>query len=64
MLDADRASPAFEALFQLNMLLIRPGSRVFTVPEVKDLLASTGWGDAQTLDTGTCYRVIRAKPAD
>jgi len=64
MLDADRASPAFEALFQLNMLLIRPGSRVFTVPEVKDLLASTGWGDAQALDTGTCYRVIRAKPAD
>ena len=60
MLDPDRTAPVFETLFQLNMLLIRPASRVFSSDEVCNLFAVEDWRDVQSTDTDTCYRVVSA----
>lgn len=61
MLDDGRTSPAFSAMFQLNMLVLRPGARVFETGEVTRLLAAAGYNGVQTMQAGgTPYRVVAA----
>jgi SAM-dependent methyltransferase len=43
MLDADRCSPSYSALFQLNMMLMRPSSRVYSVPRLEFFLEQAGF---------------------
>ncbi|MGC4032870.1 MAG: methyltransferase [Tepidisphaeraceae bacterium] len=59
MLDPTRTLPAFSAMFQLNMLLLRPGSRVFGVEETAALLKTAGFGQLQTSEVlGTPYAIV------
>ena len=59
MLDDDRTTPAFSALFQLNMMLQRPGSRVFTAGEAVGLLHEAGLVGIETHAVdGTPYRIV------
>ncbi|HEX8324822.1 MAG TPA: methyltransferase [Tepidisphaeraceae bacterium] len=62
MLDDDRTAPAFSALFQLNMMLLRPGARVFSVSEVIAVMRDAGFVDvsAEPVDA-TPYRIVRAE---
>lgn len=43
MLGQERTSPRFSALFQLNMLLLRPGARVFEQSFLMTLLVGAGY---------------------
>jgi hypothetical protein len=59
MLDDGRTSPAFSAMFQLNMLVLRPGARVFETGEVVRLLVAAGFDDVQILPASqTPYRIV------
>ena len=61
-LDDGRTSPAFSALFQLNMLLLRPGSRVFATGEVTTLLVNAEFDAVIATDIAeTPYRLITAE---
>jgi|TARA_B100000809_G_scaffold232085_1_gene247703 SAM-dependent methyltransferase len=58
MLNSDRTSPVFSALFALNMLLVKPDSRVYTTEEVQDLLTQAGFTPA-TVEDHAPYSIIR-----
>lgn len=59
MLDDGRTSPAFSAMFQLNMMLLRPGARVFEASDVTRMLASTGFTDIAIAEAGESpYRIV------
>ena len=61
MLDDGRTSPAFSAMFQLNMMLLRPGARVFAANEVIALLREAGFCDIAAASAGESpYRVVSA----
>ena len=63
MLDADRTTPVYSALFQLNMMLMRPASRVYTVERLKSLLHETGFSSPYTQHIeGTPYTMVRSTP--
>jgi len=66
MLDADRATPSYSALFQLNMMLMRPASRVYTSKRLKELLREVGFASPEEVEVaGTPYRLVRAaRPGD
>ena len=59
MLDDDRTSPAFSAMFQLNMLLLRPDAKVFSVGDLTRMLTASGFTDIRKSDiTNTPYHVV------
>lgn len=61
MLDTDRCTPAYSALFQLNMMLMRPASRVYSSERLAELLQSTGFGTLDISEVpGTPYRMVKA----
>lgn len=61
MLDPDRSTPAYSALFQLNMMLMRPESRVYTSERLTELLWKTGFANVDTREVpGTPYRMVKA----
>ncbi|MCC5847370.1 MAG: methyltransferase domain-containing protein [Verrucomicrobia bacterium] len=63
MLDPDRTTPVYSALFQINMMLMRPTSRVYTVERLEALLNETGFTDCYTQHIeGTPYTMVRATP--
>jgi hypothetical protein len=62
MLNDDRKSPAFAALFQLNMLLSRPDARVYSCGEVADLLHAAGFGSSERVEIPhSLYRIVKAR---
>lgn len=64
MLDADRNTPAYSALFQLNMMLMRPHSRVHSSPNLMERLTRLGAVSCQVRDVpGTPYRLVEALSA-
>jgi ubiquinone/menaquinone biosynthesis C-methylase UbiE len=61
MLDSGRSTPVYSALFQLNMMLMRPKSRVYTSERVTELLQKTGFANVETREVpGTPYRMVKA----
>lgn len=61
MLDSDRCTPAYSALFQLNMMLMRPASRVYSSERLSELLRIVGFGTIETTEVpGTPYRMVKA----
>ena len=63
MLDADRTTPVYSALFQINMMLMRPTSKVYSVGRLQSLLKDTGFTSCFTQDIpGTPYTLVRAAP--
>jgi SAM-dependent methyltransferase len=62
LLDADRATPVYAALFDLNMRLMRPTSHVHTVDEVEGALVQGGFELIRKGDVPeTPYRYLEAK---
>ena len=62
MLDADRATPVYAALFDLNMRLMRPTSHVHTVDEVAAAMPAAGLKVLRSGDVpGTPYRYLEAE---
>jgi SAM-dependent methyltransferase len=59
MVDEDRTSPAFSALFSLTMMLTRPSGRVWSEPHVRQLLSEAGFCEVTCHPIGDApYRVI------
>lgn len=62
MLDPDRTTPVYSALFQLNMMLMRPSSRTYSTDRLDTLLRETGFApQAPESVPGTPYTLVRAK---
>jgi SAM-dependent methyltransferase len=62
MLDADRSTPVYSALFDLNMRLMRPTSHVHTVEELTNALISEGFRITRSGDVpDTPYRFVEAR---
>ena len=62
LLDEDRTTPVYSALFDLNMRLMRPASHVHSVTEVEANLVKAGFSLERTLDVpNTPYRMMEAK---
>ncbi len=62
MLDADRHTPVDSALFELNMLLMRPTARVHSSVRVEELLKQVGFTATRMRDVdGTPYRLVEAR---
>lgn len=62
MLDPDRATPEYSALFELNMMLMRPQSRVHAAERIRELLESAGLDPGAVEEVpGTPYRLLRAR---
>lgn len=60
MLDDDRTTPVYSALFELNMMLMRPASRVYTRRRVEHLLREAGLVQVEsTMVEGTPYALVR-----
>jgi cyclopropane fatty-acyl-phospholipid synthase-like methyltransferase len=49
VMDEDRTTPAEGALFAVNMLVNTPGGGTFTFDELRQDLASAGFGEAEYL---------------
>lgn len=63
MVNADRTEPAYSALFQLNMMLMRPASRVYSTDELQTRLREAGLTPTPPESIpGTPYTLIRATP--
>lgn len=63
MLDAGRTTPVYSTLFQLNMMLMRPTSHVYSVGRLQTLLKDTGFTACFNQDIpGTPYTLVRATP--
>lgn len=63
MLDETRTQPVYSALFQLNMMLMRPSSRVYSETRLRECLRAAGFDDFYTQHvTGTPYTLVRATP--
>jgi len=61
MLDEDRHTPVDSALFELNMLLMRPTARVHSSSRVEDMLTEIGFRSTTVRDVqGTPYRLVEA----
>lgn len=52
MLEDDRATPAFSALFSINMKLFNPAASVFTVTDAARLAADAGFGHVRSARLG------------
>ncbi len=62
MLDADRTTPAYSALFQLNMMLMRPMSRTYSVPELEETLLRAGFEELFAREVpGTPYTLLQCR---
>jgi len=64
MLAPDRTTPVYSALFQLNMMLMRPRSRTYSTDRLAEILEGAGF-DPQPPESvpGTPYTLVRALPA-
>ena len=61
MLDADRTTPVYSALFEINMMLMRPSSKVHSSQELEKRLARLGFQNLKTEDIAkTPYRMVTA----
>jgi ubiquinone/menaquinone biosynthesis C-methylase UbiE len=61
LLDKDRTTPVYSALFDLNMRLMKPTSHVHTVVEVEDALNAADFTVIRTGDVPeTPYRFVQA----
>lgn len=65
MLNPDRATPSYSALFQLNMMLMRPASRVHASDDVAERLHTIGFSAPRVRDVpDTPYRLVEThRPA-
>jgi ubiquinone/menaquinone biosynthesis C-methylase UbiE len=62
MLDDERTQPLFSALFELNMMLMRPSSHVYTSKEAEKLLREAGFESVETKSVFTTpYWIITAR---
>jgi ubiquinone/menaquinone biosynthesis C-methylase UbiE len=62
MLDEDRTTPAYSALFQINMMLMRPSSRVYTSSRLVEVLTQTGFSEISVREVPeTPYRLVEAR---
>lgn len=61
LLDDDRMTPVFGAVFSVNMLLGTPGGKSYTLSETRDLLRAAGFGDFETLEVATHSRLLVAR---
>lgn len=62
MLDPDRSTPSYSALFQLNMMLMRPTSRVHGSEELVDVLQTLGFHAPRVRDVPeTPYRLVEVR---
>jgi ubiquinone/menaquinone biosynthesis C-methylase UbiE len=65
LLDDDRCTPAYSALFQVNMLLMRPTARVHAAGRVLELLADAGFRGAKASPIpDTPYGLVQATNPD
>lgn len=63
MVSDDRTQPVYSALFQLNMMLMRPASRVHSIGDIQSVLRGAGFSPAAPEEiSGTPYTLIRATP--
>lgn len=61
MLSYDRTQPVYSSLFQLNMMLMRPASRVHSIGTLQSLLRDAGFTSSPPASlTGTPYTLIQA----
>jgi ubiquinone/menaquinone biosynthesis C-methylase UbiE len=61
MVSDDRTQPVYSALFQLNMMLMRPASRVHSTGGLKTLLTEAGFTPSGPENIpGTPYTLVRA----
>ena len=62
MLKPDRTAPVYSTLFELNMMLMRPQSRVYATDRVAEILHQTGFlADLPEEVPGTPYTLFRAR---
>ncbi len=63
MLAPGRTTPVYSALFQLNMMLMRPSSRTYSTDKLAEILLRTGFEpqDPEPVP-GTPYTLVRARP--
>ncbi len=60
-LDDTRIEPAWTAQFSVNMLVNTPGGKSYTLTEMRDFLAQTGFGDLETVPIARHSLVICAR---
>ena len=58
-MNEDRTSPAFGALFAVNLLLHSAAGRCYTFGEVKGWLAEAGFRDLEVLEANAVLRAFR-----
>ena len=61
LLDSSRTKPVFSTLFQLNMRLIQPASRVFSEAEVQRLMTDAGLTSIEVRRPYSPYRLVVAR---
>jgi len=65
MLDDDRTSPTFSALFQITMMLMRPAARVFSRAEITGVLAKAGFTSIVSQEPSSSpYRLVTARKSE
>jgi SAM-dependent methyltransferase len=59
LMNDDRTSPAFGALFSVNLLLHSAAGRCYTFSEISGWLAEAGFHDLQVLEANAVLRVLK-----
>jgi ubiquinone/menaquinone biosynthesis C-methylase UbiE len=59
LMDDDRTTPVFGALFTVNLLLHTPAGRCYTYSEVSHWLTTAGFHDLEILETNAVLRAFK-----
>src|SRR5262249_24440911 len=59
LMDEDRTTPMFGALFTVNLVLHSPAGRCYTYNEVKSWLMAAGFHDLEVLETNAALRAFK-----
>ena len=59
LMNEDRTSPVFGALFAVNLVLHSPAGRCYTYSEVSSWLAAAGFHDLEVLETNAVLRASK-----
>ena len=59
LMNEDRTTPVFGALFAVNLLLHSPAGRCYTYSEVSSWLAAAGFHDLEVLETNAVLRAFK-----
>jgi len=63
LLDEERTSPEYAAVFSVHMLVVTEGGRAYTVNEVKDWFVRAGLSQVELIEVDSKSRlVVGVKP--